>query len=35
MANKGLDDGKALDRAIREAIHEEAAEKGFTFDSPK
>ena len=32
MAKKGLDDGKALDRAIRDAIHEEGAEKGFSFE---
>ena len=31
MAKTGLDDGKALDRAIRDAVREEAAEKGFTF----
>ena len=33
MAKKGLDDGKALDRAIRDAIHEEGAEKGFSFET--
>jgi hypothetical protein len=31
MAKKGLDDSKALDRALRDAITEQAAEKGFTL----
>jgi hypothetical protein len=32
MAKQGLDDGKALDRAIRDAVRAQAAEKGFTFE---
>jgi hypothetical protein len=31
MAKKGLDDGKAFDRALRDIVREQAAEKGFTF----
>ncbi|MFO0931312.1 MAG: vWA domain-containing protein [Planctomycetota bacterium] len=31
MAKKGLDDSKALDRAIRDAVREQAAAAGFTF----
>lgn len=31
MSKKGLDDSKALDRAIRDAVREQAAASGFTF----
>jgi hypothetical protein len=31
MAKRGLDDGKAFDRAVRDAVREQAEEKGFTF----
>lgn len=31
MARQGLDDSKALDRAIRDAVREQAAAAGFTF----
>jgi len=34
MAKQGLDDSKALDRAVRDAIREQAGEKGFTFGAP-
>jgi len=35
MAKKGLDDSKALDRAVRDAVREQAGEKGFEFEAPK
>lgn len=35
IKKKGLDDGKALDRAVRDAVREQAAEKGFEFEAPK
>jgi hypothetical protein len=31
MAKKGLDDSKSLDRAVRDAVREQAEEKGFSF----
>jgi hypothetical protein len=31
VARKGLDDGKALDRALKDAIRQQAAAAGFTF----
>jgi hypothetical protein len=31
MAKQGLDDTKALDRALREAVRDEASAAGFTF----
>jgi hypothetical protein len=33
MARKGLDDSKALDRAVRDAVREQAVEKGFSFEA--
>ena len=35
MSKQGLDDSKALDRVVRDAIREQAGEKGFTFETPK
>lgn len=32
MQKNGLDDAKALDRAMRDAVREQAKEKGFSFD---
>jgi hypothetical protein len=32
MSKRGLDDSKALDRAVRDAVREQAAEKGFVFE---
>lgn len=31
MAKQGLDDSKAFDKAVRDAVREQAAEKGFEF----
>ena len=31
MAARGLDDSRALDRALREAIRDQAQAAGFTF----
>src|SRR5262245_17127481 len=33
MEKKGLDDSKALDRAVREAVREQAGEQGFKFEA--
>ena len=35
MGKQKLDDGKALDRALRDAIREQAAASGFTFEPAK
>ncbi len=35
IARQGLDDSKALDRAVRDAIREQAGEKGFRFEGPE
>ncbi len=34
MEKQGLDDTKALDKVVRDAIREQAGAKGFSFDAP-
>ena len=34
MEKQGLDDSKSLDKAVRDAIREQAGEKGFHFEAP-
>ncbi len=34
MDKQGLDDSKSLDKAVRDAIREQAGEKGFQFETP-
>ncbi len=35
IRKQGLDDGKALDRAVKDAVREQAGDKGFQFETPK